>query len=48
MQNGNRVTDTEKKKNIKKKKTVTKEEVGRDNLGDWDFHIHSTICKIDN
>ena len=39
-----------KEKNIKKKKktTVTKEEQGRDNLGDWDFHIHSTICKIDN
>ena len=46
MQNGNRVTDTEKKKILKKKITVTKR--GRDNLGDWDFHIHSTICTIDN
>ena len=37
--------DTEKKIFLK---TVNKEEGGRDNLGDWDFHLHSTKCKMDN
>ena len=30
---------------------VTREESGgrgRDKLGDWDWHIHTTIYKIDN
>ena len=41
LQNRNRVTD------IENKLMVTKRE-GGDKLGDWDWHIHTTIYKIDN
>ena len=43
LQNRNRVTDVENKL------TVTGGgEGGRDKLEEWDWHIHTTIYKIDN
>ena len=42
LQNRNRVTDVESKL------MVTRGKVGRDKLGDWDWHIHYYIYKIDN
>ena len=43
LQNRNRVTD------VKNKLMVTKgERWGRDKLGDWEWHIHTTIYKMDN
>ena len=41
LQNRNRVTD------VKNKLMVTKGERG-DKLGDWDWHIHTTVYKTDN
>ena len=41
LQNRNRVTDVENKI------MVTKEGEG-DKLGDWNYHIHTTIYKIDS
>ena len=42
MQNRNRPTD------IENKLMATKgERGGRDKLGVWDYHIHTTIYKID-
>ena len=40
-QNGNRATDVENK--LK----VTGRRGGRDELGDWDWHVDSIIYKID-
>ena len=42
LQSRNRVTDVENKL------TVTKGERGGDKLGEWDWHIYTTIYKIDN
>ena len=42
LQNRNRLTDIENKHSYQRGK------VGRDKLGDWDWHIHTTIYKIDN
>ena len=42
LQNRNRFTDVENKP------TVIEGKGGRDKLGDWDWHIHTTIHKIDN
>ena len=41
LQNRNRVTDVENQ-------LVVGRKVGRDKLGDWSWHIHTTIYKIDN
>ena len=43
LQNRNRVTDAENKLMV-----TTGGKWGRDKLGDWDWHIHTTIYKIDN
>ena len=42
LQNGNRCTDFENKF------MFTKREGGRDKLGVWDYHIHTTTYKIGN
>ena len=42
LQNRNRVTDVENKL------MVTSSWVEMDKLGDWDWHIHTTIYKVDN
>ena len=42
VENRNRVTDVENKF------MVTRGKGGRDKLGDWDGHIHTTIYKMDN
>ena len=39
LQNRNRVTGVENKLMVTK---------GGDKLGDWDWHIHTTVYKIDN
>ena len=44
LQNRNRLTDIEKKLWLPKGWG----QQGRDKLGDWDQHIHTTVCKIDN
>ena len=43
LQSRNRVTDVEKILWLPRGKGT-----GRDKLGDWDWHIHTTIYKIDN
>ena len=43
LQNRNGVTDVENKLMVTKG-----EKGGRNKLGDWDWHIHTTIYKIDN
>ena len=43
LQNRNRVTDVENKLMVTKGKGC-----GRDKLGDWDRHIHTTIYNIAN
>ena len=43
LQNRNRVTDVENKFMVTKG-----ERGGRDKLGDWDWHMHTIIYKIDN
>ena len=43
LQNRNRVTDVENKLMV-----TMGERRGKDKLGDWDWHIHTTIYKIDN
>ena len=42
LQSRNRLTDVENKL------TVTKQGGSRDKLGDWDWHIHTTLYKTDN
>ena len=42
LHNRNRVTDVENKL------MVTKLGEGADKLGDWDWHIYTTLYKIDN
>ena len=42
LQNRNRLTDLENKL------MVTQRERGGNKLGGWDWHIHTTIFKIDN
>ena len=42
LQNRNRVKDVENKL------MVTRGKWGKDKLGDWDWHIHTSIYKIDN
>ena len=41
LQNRNRVTDVENKHGYQGER-------GGDKLGDWDWHTHTTIYKIDN
>ena len=43
LQDRNRVTDVENKLMVTKR-----ERGGRDTLGDWDWHVHTTIYKLDN
>ena len=43
LQNRNRVTDVENKL-----MDIGGEGEGRDKVGDWDWHIHTAIHKIDN
>ena len=43
LQNRNRVTNVENKLMVTRGKAR-----GRDKLGDWDWHIHTTIYKTDN
>ena len=43
LQNRNTVTDVENKLMVTKGGRG-----GRDKLGDWDWHMHTTIYKIDN
>ena len=33
---------------VENKILLTGDKVGKDKLGDWDWHIHTNICIIDN
>ena len=44
LQNRNRVTDVENKRMVTRGKVGW----GMDKLGDWGWHIHTTVYKIDN